>query len=129
LDVLNIGAAVRRSAPRPGSATHGYRRTESETTIQAATPPLSPGTLVPVSTFGPQATSLKTRIESASTYPVTCSKIVRRDVRRHDRGQRPTATEERTHMGHPLNRGTCGGTHRHVRHPLFRPQSRQKWVS
>ena len=33
------------------------------------------------------------------------------------------------HVGHPLNRGTCGGTHRHVRHPLFRPQSRQKWVS
>jgi hypothetical protein len=32
--------SARRSAPRPGSATHGYRGTESETTIQAATPPL-----------------------------------------------------------------------------------------
>jgi hypothetical protein len=29
----------RRSAPRPGSATHGYRRSEYETTTQAATPP------------------------------------------------------------------------------------------
>ena len=30
----------RRSVPRPGSATHGYRRSEYETTAQAAKPPL-----------------------------------------------------------------------------------------
>jgi hypothetical protein len=30
----------RRSARRPGSATHGYKRSEYETTTQAATPPL-----------------------------------------------------------------------------------------
>ena len=30
----------RRSAPRPGSATHGYKRSEYETTGQAAKPPL-----------------------------------------------------------------------------------------
>ena len=30
----------RRSAPRPGSATHGYKRSESGTTAQAAKPPL-----------------------------------------------------------------------------------------
>jgi hypothetical protein len=32
--------SARRSAPRPGSATHGYKRSESGTTAQAATPPL-----------------------------------------------------------------------------------------
>ena len=32
--------SVRRSAPRPGSATHGYRRPGYETTAQAAKPPL-----------------------------------------------------------------------------------------
>ena len=32
--------AKRRSARRPGSATHGYKRSEYETTAQAATPPL-----------------------------------------------------------------------------------------
>ena len=30
----------RRSAPRPGSATHGYKTSEYETTAQAAKPPL-----------------------------------------------------------------------------------------
>jgi hypothetical protein len=30
----------RRSAPRPGSATHGYRKSEYETSAQAAKPPL-----------------------------------------------------------------------------------------
>jgi hypothetical protein len=30
----------RRSAPRPGSATHGYKRSEYETAAQAAKPPL-----------------------------------------------------------------------------------------
>jgi hypothetical protein len=50
----------RRSAPRPGSATHGYRKSEHETTAQAAKPPLEPGTPAPVSTLGLQATSLKT---------------------------------------------------------------------
>ena len=31
----------KRSAPPPGSATHGYKSSEYETTAQAATPPLS----------------------------------------------------------------------------------------
>ena len=30
----------RRSAPRPGSATHGYKKSEDKTTAQAAKPPL-----------------------------------------------------------------------------------------
>ena len=32
--------------------------------------------------------------ETASSHPVPCQKDVRRDVRRRDRGQRPTATED-----------------------------------
>ena len=32
--------------------------------------------------------------ETASSHPVPCQKDVRRDVRRRDRGQRPTATKE-----------------------------------
>jgi hypothetical protein len=32
--------SVRRSAPRPGSATRGYKKSESETAAQAAKPPL-----------------------------------------------------------------------------------------
>jgi hypothetical protein len=38
------------------------QKSEYKKTAQAATPPLSPGTLAPVSTTGPQATSLKTRL-------------------------------------------------------------------
>jgi hypothetical protein len=50
----------RRSAPRPGSATHGYRRSGYGTTTQAAEPPLEPSTPAPISTLGLRATSLKT---------------------------------------------------------------------
>jgi hypothetical protein len=47
--------------------------------------------LAPVSTLGPQATSLKTRIRIRfhGAGRRLCSKIVRRDVRRRHRGQRP----------------------------------------
>ena len=40
---------------------------------------------------------------SAFTLPVTCSKFVRRDVRRRDRGQRPTATVD-PHTKQPRRR-------------------------
>ena len=52
--------------------------------------------------FSPQATSLKTRtrIRLYAAERRLCSKIVRKDVRRRDRGQRPPATEN-TRIPHP----------------------------
>jgi hypothetical protein len=88
----------RRSAPRPGSATHGYkdpntkplRRRPSRHCSRVRRPRFPHLALKPhPSRHGS---------ESASSQPAHCQKDVRRGVRRgvrrRDRGQRPTATKD-----------------------------------
>ena len=84
----------RRSAPRPGSATHGYKRTGSETAAQAGRRRCSRVRWPRFSqlAFGPHPSRHSS--ETASSHPVPCQKDVRRSVRRRDRGQRPTATKD-----------------------------------
>jgi hypothetical protein len=81
----------KRSAPRPGSATHGYKRSDgpggnAATVAGYAGPSFH--------NWPPGHIPQHNGSESAFTQPVHDSKIVRRGVRRRDRGQRPTATED-----------------------------------
>jgi hypothetical protein len=98
--------SVRRSAPRPGSAPRGYRRNHgpSATSLKhririhqqggdAATVAggVDPGFHTWPPGHIPQDNGCET-IQTASSDPVPCQKIVRRGVRCRDRGRRPTAT-------------------------------------
>ena len=119
LGVWNIGAAARRSAPRPGSATRWLQKNRIRNH--------HPG--------GDAATVAGHVGPGFHTWPT---------------GHIPQIT---THVGHPLIQSpiptkvgvpdsgvktltlrmwdthSIAGRVGHVRHPLFRPQSRQKWVS
>ena len=87
--------SVRRSAPRPGSATHGYRNPNPKRRRRRPSRRCSRVRWPRFPHLAPRPHPSKYDSESASSQPVTCSKDVRRGVRRRDRGQRPTATEIR----------------------------------
>jgi len=85
----------RRSARRPGSATHGYRRTGSETDGAGGRAATVAGYAGPgFHTWPLGHIPQDNGSETACSHPVTCPKDVRRGVRRRDRGQRPTATKD-----------------------------------
>jgi hypothetical protein len=85
----------RRSARRPGSATHGYRNPDPKRLRRRRRRHCSrvrwPRFLHLA--FGPHPS--RHGSETASSHSAPCQKDVRRGVRRRDRGQRPTATEIR----------------------------------
>ena len=85
----------RRSARRPGSATHGYKRSEYETDGAGGDAATVAGYAGPGFHNWPSGHIPQDNgSESASSHPVPCPKDVRRGVRRGDRGQRPTAPKD-----------------------------------
>jgi hypothetical protein len=85
----------RRSAPRPGSATHGYRNPDPKQQRRRRRRHCSRVRWPRFPQLALRPHPSRPGSESVSSHPAPCQKDVRRGVRRRDRGQRPTATEIR----------------------------------
>ena len=94
----------RRSAPPPGSATHGYRNPHTKPPDRRPSRHCSRVRRPRFPHLAPRPHPSKHGSESASTQPGVdpCSKIVRRDVRRRDRGQRPQLQKKPWPLSHIL---------------------------